>query len=272
MNLSFFYGRGGSGACLGRQVAQHLGAKMNPKSGYEDDICIFVKKVRKECLPIPEHSYIQIGDGPRAYEWVKSHPEIGIICDGVTLHKFLTKNLKRDDIVLIPHHHCNFERFVRIRKEVTTVGIIGSKIAFQHPIDDIRKRLKDIGLDLIYEEDYWGYYKESREKVVEFFKNIDIQIAWRPKAWSPKYEPFRRPLKLANAGSFGIPTVAYPEQDYTQEWCGNFIPANDIDDLIHWVKELKDDKEFYRAYSERALKKAEQYHIENTAKLYRELK
>jgi hypothetical protein len=272
MEFSFFFGRGGSGACLGRQIAQRLGGKMNPQSGYENDICIFVKKVRDECLPIPKHSYIQIGDGPRAYEWVKNHPEIGVICDGVTLYNFLTKNLKRDDIVLIPHHHCNFERFIRTRKEVKTVGIIGAKIAFQHPIDDIRKRLKDIGLDLIYEENYWGYYKESREKVVEFFKNIDIQIAWRPNAWSPKYIPFRRPLKLANAGSFGIPTVAYPEQDYVDEWNGCFISANNIDYLVGSCKELKNNKSYYEHFSQKALYKSYDYHIDEIVKLYRELK
>ncbi len=270
-NLSFFFGQGGAGACRGRQMAEHLGGKINPKVDYRDDICIFVKKVLPDRLPLPKHSYLDVNDSPRGFRWVKEHPKIGLIADSGILYKYLKKELKRDDIHLILHHHCNFERWIRPDREVKTVGIMGSIIAFQYPIEELRVNLKEIGLELKYEKDYWGFYKDNREKVVEFYKNIDIQIAWRPKAWSPSFEPFRRPLKLINAGSFGIPTVAYPEPSYVDEFKGCFIPAKTIDILLRHVIGLKDNKEYYNKFVQRALKKAEEYHIDRIAKLYLKL-
>ena len=47
--ISFFIGGGGSGIIRGEQVAHKLGAKLNPTSGYEDDVCIYVKGIP----PIP---------------------------------------------------------------------------------------------------------------------------------------------------------------------------------------------------------------------------
>jgi len=274
MNFSFFFGQGGAGACRGRQMAQKLGGKINPKIDYRDDICIFVKKILQDRLPLPTHSYLDVNDSPRAYEYIRDHPDtkIGIIADSGIIYKFLKKELKRNDIYLIKHHHCNFERWVRPDRPVKTVGIMGSIIAFQYPLDKIRRDLKIIGLELKYEPDYWAFYKDKREKVVKFYKNIDIQIAWRPKAWSPRFEPFRRPLKLINAGSFGIPTVAYPEPSYVDEFDGYYLPALKIDQLIESVKKLKDYPGFYKVIVDRAIKKSEEYHIDNISKLYLNLK
>ena len=43
--ISFFYGTGGAGDIRGKQTADYLGGKKNPKEGFENDICIYVKKV-----------------------------------------------------------------------------------------------------------------------------------------------------------------------------------------------------------------------------------
>lgn len=270
MEISFFYTRGGAGTIRGHQIAQYLGAKENPEVNYENDICIYVKTHKHPFHP--KHSYIDVCDAPRAIEYLKSHPEIGVIALGVTQRDKLKELLNRDDIVLIPHHHCNFDRELRPDREVKVVGIMGNKNAFQYPIEDIRAKLKDIGLELKYEEDYWNTYGEDRQKIVDFYKSIDIQIVWRPKAWSPRYEPLRSPLKLSNAGSFGIPTVSYPELDYTTEWLHDSIFTRNIDNLIVLVKELKDNDIFYREYAEKGIKKAEEYHIDNIINMYKELK
>ena len=269
MNLSFFYTRGGAGNIRGKQIANLLGAKHNPKDGYDNDVCVYVKTHKHPYHP--KHSYIDVCDAPRAIELLEKHPEIGVISLGDYQKNTIEKILKRKTI-LIPHHHCNFKRELRPQRKVKVVGIIGNKNAFQHPIDDIRKRLKDIGLELKYEEDYWDFYGEDRQKVVDFYKSIDIQIAWRPKGWSPRFAALRSPLKLSNAGSFGIPTVCYPEPDYMVEWRGEFIPAHNIKELTFWVEELKNNKGFYRTYANWTLKKSEQYHIEHIAKLYLNLK
>jgi len=266
--LSFFYTRGGAGNIRGRQIADWLKAKHNPKDGYGNDTCIYVKTTKPPFLS--KKSYIDVCDAPLAIEFLEKHPEIGVISLGDYQKDVIEKILGRKT-VLIPHHHCNFKRELRPDREVKVVGIIGCKNAFQHPIDDIRKRLKKIGLRLKFEENYWEYYKEDRQKVVDFYKGIDIQIVWRPKGWSPRFAALRSPLKLSNAGSFGIPTVSYPEPDYEVEWKGSYLPVDKMDDLVMWVERLKDNKFFYKRYKEIVLKKSEQYHIEYVAKLYNKL-
>ncbi|KKL03735.1 hypothetical protein LCGC14_2623170, partial [marine sediment metagenome] len=52
--------------------------------------------------------------------------------------------------------------------------------------------------------------KFTREDVCEFYKTIDIQIAFRTPGKEVRPPIFRNPLKVFNAGSFKIPTVAYP--------------------------------------------------------------
>jgi hypothetical protein len=250
-------------------MADYLGARHNPKSDYENDVCIYVKTTKFHF--VSTHSYIDVHDAPRAIEFLKEHPWVGVISYGEYQRDYLVKVLKRNDIFLIPHHHCNFERWVRPDREVKVVGIIGNKNSFQYPIDDIRKKLKDIGLELKYEEDYWNYYKEDRQKVIDFYKSIDIQIVWRPNGWSSAYEPLRNPLKLSNAGSFGIPTVSYPEPDYVKEWEGCFISANDIDYLIGACQELKKNNDYYEHFAMKSFFKASLYHIELISELYLDL-
>lgn len=267
--LSFFYTRGGAGVVRGKQTADYLKAKHNPKDGYDKDVCVFVKTTKPPFLS--KRSYIDVCDAPRAIDFLKEHPEIGVIAFGDYQKQAIEKELNRETI-LIPHPHCNFERELRPDREVKVVGIMGNKNSFQHPIDDIRKRLKKIGLELKYEEDYWNFYGEDRQKVVDFYKSIDIQIVWRPKGWSPRFATLRIPLKLSNAGSFGIPTVCYPEPDYEAEWSGKYLAVDKMDDLIEWVEKLKENKFFYKRFKDVVIKKAENYHIENVAKLYKELK
>ncbi|MFK5282474.1 hypothetical protein ACI3PL_23225, partial [Lacticaseibacillus paracasei] len=65
--------------------------------------------------------------------------------------------------------------------------------------------LADMGLEWRFCNHY-----SKRRYVVDFYKEIDIQISFRP------HHPrgiilHMNPLKLSNAGSFGIPTVGFPE-------------------------------------------------------------
>jgi len=271
--FSIFHANGGAGNVRGIQVAEYLGAKRNPESGYEDDICIYVKIIPPENFP--KHSYLDVVDSARAIDFLKNHPSMGVIAISRVAQEYLMKVLKRNDVIFIPHHHCNYERFVRLDREVKTVGIIGSKTAFQYPVDKFRKELAKIGLDLLYDEDHWKHYnndsneegKDSREKVVRFYKKIDVQVVYRPE-WISTYEPLRSPLKLENAGSFSIPTVAYPEPSYMDEWKECFIPNVAITGLLKSVERLKIDPLFYRNMADISKRKAEEYHIKNVSKLY----
>lgn len=276
--LSFFRNPGGAGNIRGNQIVEYLGAKLNPESGFDNDTCVYVKRFPPD--DHPENSWFDVVDAWNAPPYLLKHPELGVISMGDLVHENLSTYLHRDDIVCIPHHHCNYERELREDREVKVVGIIGSRTAFQYDHHDFRKRLSDVGLELEYQVNHWRHYnnipnedgKDSREKVVRFHRKIDIQVAWRKKTWFQKeWDGMRCPLKLANAGSFGIPTVALPEPSWVKEWDGCFVEARTIDDMIFELVALKKDPGFYRFMSECAREKAEEYHIEHIAKRYVEL-
>ena len=244
----------------GLQMATYLGAKINPKSGFKNDVCIWVKLEPPENCP--RFSYVDIMENHRLVPWLAAHPKVGIIAVTSDLKKYLQKKLAVNNIKLIPQNHCNYKQEVRSRKDVKTVGFIGlPDYSFMHPLDDIRKRLAKIGLDFVEKTTFNG-----RRGVIGFYKRIDIQIVWRPNA-----NEFRNPLKLSNAGSFGIPTVAYPEESFVSEYDGCFIPASSIDEMIIKVKELKKNPDLYMLMAKKAKERAENYHIEHIAKLYKKL-
>lgn len=261
--LSFFYSKRRKGSALlrGYQMARYLQAKTNPKTDYKNDTCIFVKIGWRD--PYPKRTYLDIIDAGKWIYWLKNHPSIGVIATSVIAKEYLSEFLERDDIILIPHHHCNFERWVRPDREVKTVGIVGSINAFRYPLEKFRKQLADIGLELKTSKNL-----RSRLELVEFFKTIDIHVTWRFKG---SYVRLKNSLKLSNACSFGIPTVACPERAYISEYKGYYIPAQTIDELISSIKFLKENHTFYREYADKGVIKAEQYHIENIANLYQQL-
>jgi len=272
MNLSFFKRRTSSGLIRGAQVANYIGAKLNPIDGYENDICVFVK-MRPRGV---KNEYIDIIDNPRYIEYSKIRRDVGTIAISKIAHEYISFKTNRDDIVLIPQHHCNFDREKRIRKEITTVGYIGEKYSLQN-YDEIEQKLAKVGLKLICKwhapmefnksKISWKSNYKTREDVVNFYKNIDIQIVWRPIV-DVNVEELKNPLKLSNAGSFGIPTVSWPEKSFVSEYDGCFIPAKTIDEAISYILELKNNQKLYDEYSKKGFERSENYHIENISKLY----
>jgi len=271
MNFSFFYKKGSAGYVKGEQMADYLGGKKNPEKDFEDDICVYVKTFPSGI--VPKRTYIDVDDAPQTLEWIKTHPGVGIIATAQTAKDFLSKELHRTDINVIPHAHCNYERWIRPKREIKRIGIIGSITSFQYPIDEFRKKLEKVGLELSYEQDYWNTYRSTpdmpgRLKVVGFYKTVDIQVVWRPKMYTTH---LKNPNKLVNAGSLGIPTVAYPEFNFENEWKGYYIPANTIDEMVKLLCMLREDSSFYKDMSDKALKKADENHIEKIATLYENL-
>lgn len=259
--ISFFYGKGGSGEIRGRQIGEYLGARLNPTEGYEDDVCIYVKHV--PIGPLPKRTYIDIVDGIGMLRWLaENHHDLGVIATSKTAKIFLSKFLKRD-VIFIPEHNCNYDRAVRTRQKIETVGTIGTKGGFEIP--DIAKRLKAVGLSFVGCYDYG-----SREDVVNFYKEIDIQVCFRPSVVG-SHASLHNPLKLANACSFGIPTVAYPEENFEGEFRFDYLAASSPSALVNLVDFVASDSGAYELLSRKGIVKAENYHIERVAELYAKL-
>lgn len=274
MGYSFFYGIGSAGNVRGKQIANVLNAKHNPTEGFEDDICIYVKVLPPENHP--RKTYLDVDDSTQAVEWLKTHTDTGIIVNSSLGKDYLKKLLSRNDIMIIPHAHCNYENWIRPDRPVKVVGTIGSKTSLMLDIDDLKKRLADIGLEFAYDRDYWAKYgdqenmseDERRKLICNFYKGIDIQIIWRPdKTFGEATRPLKNPNKLVNAASFGIPTVALREKGF-DEWRKNYVEVNSIENLIIACDLLRKNYEIYSDISKRALDHVREYHIDKIKELY----
>lgn len=244
------------------QIAEYLGAKLNPASGYENDVCIYVKPHVPTGADFKFEgirSYMDIVDGWGLVPLLQAHPEVGVIaCSKQDEEKL--KAVLSNEITFIPQHHCNYHNERRTRKGIKTMGIIGVDAAFAflppHLEDELRKR----GIHLLKYSKFF-----SRQDIVDFYKQIDLQLVWRPYRMR-----LSNPLKLVNAASFGIPTIAYYESVF-KEVNDCYFGVTTVEQLLDQLDVLVDDDILYDNYAGRAIRMAEPYHISKVAELYKQL-
>jgi hypothetical protein len=261
---------------LRAQLTEFLNGRINPESGYDDDVCVYVQN----CPPddAPKNSYYDFGDSyvrdSYAHGRLPLMKNVKIITMSKSIFEFMSKEVP-NDVVLIPQHHCNFLEETREREGVTTVGIIGGRRSYEHSraelaqvvYDRLRSRLKDIDVELLL-----CFHPRRRSVVVDFYKNIDVQIIYRPRRSAAKFgRIFSTALKMANACSFGVPTVSFPEMAYVDEFNKCFLQVITEEDVIKEVERLKEDPVLYSELSEKGIERAKKYHVKNIAKLFEEL-
>ena len=243
------------------EIANYLGigVRVNPKDGYENDVCVWIKP--KTLKPVKDGDYVDVLDElVFSISWFKERPRVKIIAMTLYQYEYLKKNLK-NEIILIPHHHINFERIQRKKNDVLTCGYIGAYSKNHLEIDKkIKKKLNEIGVDFVPLLDF-----KWREDAIEYYKKIDIQII--PYHDCRRSDVSIHPTKIINAASFGIPTIAIPFYGY-KEVEGFYIPLKNIDNLVEEVKRLKEN---YVEWSNKVIRKSEEYHISNISELYKNL-
>lgn len=246
----------------GNQVAEAIGAKLNPKTDYKNGACIYVKPE-----PGPDgnykfegkRQYLDVIDGGYYIPQLKDYPKVKAIVCSESDYFFSVTNGLADRTVLIPQHHCNYNRETRTRSEITTVGAIGNRTGLGYIPAELRQRLAERGVEFL---ELWQFF--TRQDVVDFYKKIDIQIVWRPYM---RKRPVSNPLKIINAASFGIPTIALDEPTFKET--GNcYLGVQSLDEFLVQLDRLRTSPGLYRAYSELCRATAERYHIDNIAKLY----
>jgi hypothetical protein len=255
VRLVFHRRRGESGQVRGLQMAQYFKARLDPAEWrYDFDVHVWVK-MEPEHVEWPGRHYLDVIDEPRRIPWLREHPECGVIAMSLSGQEYLQEQLGRDDVLFIPVHHCNFGRARRAEREMQVAGVVGGQGAIQCDVAELEAVLNRQGLEFRWLQDY-----KTPEEIVAFYQTIDVQIVWRPMQ-----RPLKEPLKIVNAMSLGIPTVAYPEPAY-QEVEGYYWPVTNHAQLAASIEELK------RGFdAQRLVDKAEEYHIDNVAKLYRGL-
>ncbi len=246
------------------QIAKVLGAKLNPKQGYEKDVCIYVKPELDPDGDIKfegKSAYLDIIDEMGYVNVLRKHPEVSAIVlserDYINLS---TQNLE-NKIYLIPQHHCNFDRIKRNSKKISVVGVIGTQKAFSYLPSDLKPGLAKRGIELLTFSEFF-----SRQDIINFYKKIDVQIVWRPYK-----KKLANCLKIVNAASFGIPTIALEESHFKD--VGNcYIGVQRLDQFFSELDLMINFPDRYHAFSQLCLNMAERYHIKEIAKLYNGLK
>ena len=246
----------------GNQIAEYLHARLNPESGYQADICIYVKPHVQRGHDFTFEgfkSYLDIIDGWGLVSLLEKHPEVGVIACSIQ-DKLKLDEVLNNDVVFIPQHHCNYDREKRTRDGIKTIGMIGTEDAFAHIPKGLEEELKKRGITLLKYSKFF-----SRQDIIDFYKQIDLQIVWRPYRMK-----LSNPLKIVNASSFGIPTIAYDESVF-KEVEGCYIPVLEMEGFLSHLDMLILNPTLYKEISDRCIKKSEEYHIENVAKLYKRL-
>lgn len=244
----------------GKEVAKFLGAKYNPRAGFEKDVCIYVKPQGLE--RVKDGDFVDVLDDLKLTELLKNRPKIKVIAMSGPHLRYL-KSILKNQVFLIPHHHVNFERIKRSRKEVVKCGYIGTFHPHHVGINRrISERLKEIGLSFIQ-----FYNFKTRDDVLNFYRQIDIQIIghFRHVANEPQYHA----TKIINAMSFGIPTISGPKLGY-KDADNYYIQVRNLDELIKEAEKLKDQR-YYNVWAKKILPEAEKYHISKIAQLYKSL-
>jgi len=248
-----------SAVIRGSQIAERIGARLNPAEGYERDTCVYVKQYPEDTDKFSRPPYLDIVDGWRLYHLLKVHPEIPVIvCSRADLETVRSKFTNH--LTLIPQQNCNFERVQRTRQGVHVVGILGTWYAWQFIPSGLEAALSERGMRLWQYSDF-----VCRQDVVNFYQNIDVQIVWRPYA-----KKLSNPLKLVNAASFGVPTIALIEPSFG-ELADCYLPVETVDELLARIDRLFSSPSMYADYSRRGIEKAEAYHIDRVAVMYEEL-
>lgn len=246
----------------GEQVAAYMhDARLNPESGYENDVCIYVKPNVKPGMDFrfEGRPYLDVLDGFNLVHLLRRYPDVPAIVFSELDVETMSRHIK-NKIYLIPHHHVNFERIKREPRKVRKIGIVGSYEAFNFVPDEIKRGIAERGMELV---EFSTFY--PRMSVSHFYKKVDLGLVWRPYK-----KDLSNPFKIVNFSSFGIPTIALDEPAF-KEMDGCYRPVHTIEEFFTELDALRTSQTLYDDIAGVCLEKAERYHISNIAELYRQL-
>jgi hypothetical protein len=271
-HISLFFRRGSlSSEIRGRQIGAALQATLNPTKGFDDDLCILVKVLPKTLTRTralsfnPDHIYLDILDYSGGVSWLKARPSIKVIAASRSSEQYLRTHCPRNHIVFIPQHHCNLQRLRRPARPVKTVAYVGLMPTPPPWYDEVNTAVAKMGLEMRYFTKF-----RTKEDVVAAYLQTDIQFTWYDETMSDRWRQMKNALKVVNAASFGIPTVASFEPAYVAECKGQFVPCGTLELAFEAIRELQRPA-LYDVFTGTLPAFAEPYHIDNIAQLYRKL-
>lgn len=257
-----------SGLTRGKQIAERLNAQCNPADADISSTFILVKVWHQQIIQNCKNVYYDILDDDRPLRELGKYPNVKIIAQNYASVDYIKARVD-NEVIVIPHHHCNYENVTRPKRDVKIVGYCGGSNTLNLDTEELTAKLKNIGLEFRI----FNYDRSNipRQEICKFYSEIDIHISFRKISPNNIFQPeLKAPVKLVNASSFKVPTVAYPETGW-QEGFDTFIHAESIDKLIGACKILKEDDSLYDQYAEKAYEFAKDYHIEKIVTLYSDI-
>lgn len=274
----------GSARCRGWDIAEAMGMPFNPPISEvtRDDAVIMIKRVIPEIVEKAKVAYCDIVDGHNGLkELIIANPKIRIIVFTPLAVEIIKREWGiKNEIIWIPHTHCNNENTQRpIDREVKVISYQGHGGGFTKKLwQKFTDLMKGKGFVL----KYYGNpvmngklpIETRRQACCKCYYETDISVSFRVDCPNTYYRgKLKCSTKLNNSGSFGVPTVAYPEPAFKNNINGNgcFIEADTIAKLVEGCLRLKDDKKLYREMAKQGIEDAVPAHINNVIKHYEEL-
>lgn len=249
----------------GEEIAEYLGGTYTLDGAYDKGgVRIHLKP--RTLRRVKDGDYVDIiDDAQNLIPRLKERPGVKIIAYNKPYYDFLKSELK-NEIVLIPHPHINFENKKRAKNKTLIGGMIGKSSPASYEIfNPIKEALGKAGIK--FRE--WFTY-ENRKEILDFYKQADFQVVWYNRMPDDYSRFYRYPGKIINAASFGIPTIAQKILGH-KEMEGYYIPAETHEDIVRETLKLQDE-EYYNIWSKKLIEKAKEFHVSEIAKLYRRLK
>lgn len=267
--LSFFYRRGQLSGEIRRQMARRIGAKVNPFDDTSEDICIGIKMspyaVGRDKHVFKWHRfYLDLIDHSTVLKWLKKRPWVDLIVASRSA-EFYVPQLLPNPITFIPQHHCNFERTVKKIREPRVVAYVGTTPPLADWVDTVASAISKMNLELrVYGN------CARRGHVVNAYLETDIQFTWRNDV-TERLLYTKNPLKILNAASFGIPTVANIEPAFEYECRDHYFGVRALSEALDAIRELQTNPACYERFAAVGPTLAEPYHVDHIGAAFQRL-
>lgn len=248
----------------GEEIAEYLGETYTLDGTYDKGgIRIHLKP--RHLRRVKDGDYVDIIDDFTLIPKLKERPKIKVISYNKPHFKYL-KQLLKNELILIPHPHINFENKKRTKNHTIIGGMVGKSAPESYKIfNPIQEALKKAGIEF---KECFSY--KSRKEMLEFYDQIDFQVIYYDPIRTNHEKYYIYPGKIINAASFGIPTIAQDIIGHS-EMKDYYIKATTYDDIVREALKLKNNN-YYNKWSKKLTKKAKEYHISKIVKLYKQLK
>ena len=274
----------GSARCRGGDIAAWLGndlAVCNPQLTkiQADDVIICIKKFPFQAFPGKAY-YGDIVDGHKQMMLqLQKLPQVKII----TMTHLAAKAAKEKwfpdhEVIWLPHTHCNNENEVRpFDREIKHIIFNGTDLSFpEKPWLEFKEKVEAKGFithrpgNTVFQE------RGDKARLIcrDSYLNADIAVSFRKPGFGLWYgNDLKGPTKLNNASACGVPSIAFPETAFKNnfEGPGLYAPVETIDQMVEECCKLRDNRDYYISLAVAGIEAAKFCHIDNVCKKYLEL-